>query len=119
MLTTEDGDLAARMRQLSLHGMSRNAWNRYSSAGSWFYDVLEPGYKDNMTDIQAAIGIHQLRRLDGFILRRRQIAARYRAAFSGIPGMHLPVELPNRNHTYHIFPVRIDSSLAAGKKHDG
>ncbi len=109
MLTTQDGDLAARMRQLSLHGMSRNAWNRYSAAGSWFYEVLEPGYKDNMTDIQAAIGIHQLRRLDSFILRRRQIAARYRESFSGIPGIHLPVELPNRNHTYHIFPVRIDS----------
>lgn len=111
MLTTQDGDLAARMRQLSLHGMSRNAWNRYSAAGSWFYEVLEPGYKDNMTDIQAAIGIHQLRRLDSFILRRRQIAACYRAAFSGIPGIQLPVELPNRNHTYHLFPIRIDSEL--------
>ena len=111
MLTTQDGDLAARMRQLSLHGMSRNAWNRYSAAGSWFYDVLEPGYKDNMTDIQAAIGIHQLRRLDSFILRRRQIAACYHSAFSGIPGVQLPVELPNRNHTYHIFPIRIDSEL--------
>ena len=111
MLTTQDGDLAARMRQLSLHGMSRNAWNRYSAAGSWFYEVLEPGYKDNMTDIQAAIGIHQLRRLDSFIMRRRQIAACYRSAFSGIPGVQLPVELPNRNHTYHLFPIRIDSEL--------
>ncbi len=111
MLTTQDGDLAARMRQLSLHGMSRNAWNRYNAAGSWFYDVLEPGYKDNMTDIQAAIGIHQLRRLDGFILRRRQIAAHYREAFSGVTGIHLPVELPNRSHTYHIFPVRIDAEI--------
>ncbi len=111
MLTTQDGDLAARMRQLSLHGMSRNAWNRYSAAGTWFYEVLEPGYKDNMTDIQAAIGIHQLRRLDSFILRRKQIAASYRAAFSKIPGIQLPVELPNRNHTYHIFPIRINSEL--------
>ena len=55
--------------------MSRDAWKRYTEAGSWYYEVLEPGYKYNMTDIQAALGIHQLRRLDGFIRRRQEIAA--------------------------------------------
>ena len=111
MLTTQDNDLAARMRQLSLHGMSRSAWNRYAAGGSWFYDVEEPGYKNNMTDMQAAIGIHQLRRLPGFIERRQFIAGRYREAFAGLPMLRLPVERPGRNHTYHIFPVRIDPRL--------
>src|SRR5579885_1257488 len=80
MLTTNDDRLAARMRLLSLHGMSRDAWKRYSESGSWYYEVTEPGYKCNMTDIQGALGIHQLRRLDGFIARRREIARRYAPA---------------------------------------
>ena len=83
MITTNDDALAQRLRLLSLHGMSRDAWKRYTEAGSWYYEVLEPGYKYNMTDIQAALGIHQLRRLDGFIRRRQEIAAMYDEAFSG------------------------------------
>ncbi len=71
MLTTNDDWLAGRIRLLSLHGMSRDAWKRYTQPGSWYYEVHEAGYKYNMTDIQAALGIHQLQRLDGFIERRR------------------------------------------------
>jgi dTDP-4-amino-4,6-dideoxygalactose transaminase len=67
MITTPDDDLAQKMRLLTLHGMSRDAWKRYTTAGSWYYEVVAPGYKYNMTDIQAALGIHQLRRLDGLI----------------------------------------------------
>ena len=65
MLTTDDAAVADRVRHLSLHGMSRDAWKRYSGAGSWYYEVEAPGFKCNMTDIQAALGIHQLRKLDG------------------------------------------------------
>lgn len=74
MITTSNGSIAERLRTLSLHGMTRDAWKRYSSNGSWFYEVTEAGYKYNMTDIQASLGIHQLRRLPGFIARRRAIA---------------------------------------------
>jgi len=108
MITTEDDGLAERMRVLSLHGMSRDAWKRYTETGSWYYEVVEAGYKANMTDIQAALGIHQLRRLDGFIRRRQQIAATYRGAFSDLPELLLPKELPDRNHVYHLYPVQLD-----------
>lgn len=107
MITTNDGELAARMRLLSLHGMSRDAWKRYTQAGSWYYQVLEPGYKNNMSDLQAAMGIHQLRRLDGFIARRREIAERYRDAFADLPELQLPMDCPRRPHTYHLFAVRV------------
>jgi len=111
MIVTADDALAARMRLLSLHGMSRDAWKRYTDAGSWYYEVLEPGYKCNMTDLQASLGIHQLRRLDGFIERRQALAARYRAAFANLPALELPRELPGRNHVYHLFPVRLAGGL--------
>lgn len=107
MITTNDQRLAARMRLLSLHGMSRDARKRFTEGGSWYYEVVEPGYKDNMTDIQAALGIHQLRRLEEFIRRRGQIAARYHEAFSATPELWLPRERPGRNHTYHLYPVQL------------
>ena len=71
MIAAHDDALADKMRILALHGMSRDAWKRYTSAGSWFYEVVAPGYKDNMTDIQASLGIHQLQRLEGFIATRQ------------------------------------------------
>ncbi|MFB3778139.1 MAG: DegT/DnrJ/EryC1/StrS family aminotransferase [Bryobacteraceae bacterium] len=110
-LTTDDDAFAARVRLLSLHGMSRDAWQRYSEKGSWYYEVVEAGFKYNMTDIQAALGLHQLRRLDQFIHRRQDIARRYREGFAGVPELILPTESPGRNHVYHLFAVR----LAPGK----
>lgn len=107
MITTGDDALARRIRLLSLHGMSRDAWKRYTESGSWYYEVLEPGYKCNMTDIQAALGIHQLRRLDGFIRRRQQIARAYDAAFAGLNEILLPPRLAGRNHTFHLYPIRL------------
>jgi dTDP-4-amino-4,6-dideoxygalactose transaminase len=111
MVTTDDDDLAARIRLLSLHGMSRDAWKRYTQAGSWYYGVLEPGYKYNMTDLQAALGIHQMRRLDGFIRRRLEIAAMYDRAFSDLPEIRLPRRLSGRNHTFHVYPIRLNADL--------
>lgn len=108
MITTGDRELGARMRRLSLHGMSRDAWKRYGESGSWYYEVTEAGYKHNMTDVQAAMGIHQLRRLDGFIERRQQIARQYAEGFGDLPELVLPGELPDRNHIYHLYPVRLD-----------
>jgi dTDP-4-amino-4,6-dideoxygalactose transaminase len=107
MITTDEDGLAEHMRRLALHGMSRDAWKRYTEAGSWYYEVVEPGYKNNMTDIQAAMGIHQLRALDGFIARRREIAARYDAAFADVQEIVLPRPRPDRTHTYHLYPIRL------------
>ncbi|HSW50813.1 MAG TPA: DegT/DnrJ/EryC1/StrS family aminotransferase, partial [Bryobacteraceae bacterium] len=106
-LTTDDDALAARVRMLSLHGMSRDAWQRYSEKGSWYYEVVEAGFKYNMTDIQAALGLHQLRRLDQFIRRRQDIARRYRNGFAGVAELIIPTESPDRNHVYHLFAVRL------------
>jgi dTDP-4-amino-4,6-dideoxygalactose transaminase len=107
MITTGDDSLAERIRLLSQHGMSRDAWKRYTESGSWYYEVLEAGFKYNMTDIQAALGIHQLRRLDGFIRRRQEIAAIYDEAFSDVPEIILPPRQPGRNHTFHLYPIRL------------
>jgi dTDP-4-amino-4,6-dideoxygalactose transaminase len=111
MITTSDDALATRMRLLALHGMSRDAWKRYSETGSWYYEIVEPGYKDNMTDIQAAMGIHQLRQLDGFVQRRQELAALYDQAFSDLPEILLPRRMPGRNHTYHLYPLRLRADL--------
>jgi dTDP-4-amino-4,6-dideoxygalactose transaminase len=115
MITTNDADLAGRVRLLSLHGMSRDAWKRYTQAGNWWYEVLEPGYKSNMSDLQAAIGIHQLRRLNGFIERRREIAARYRDAFADLPELDLPTDCPHRPHAFHLFPVHLAKELLVSR----
>jgi dTDP-4-amino-4,6-dideoxygalactose transaminase len=111
MIATNDAELSARLRLLALHGMSRDAWKRYTEAGSWYYEVLEAGYKCNMTDIQAAMGIHQLRRLDGFIRRRQEIAARYDEAFARMPEIVTPSRLPGRNHTYHLYAIQLRTEL--------
>lgn len=109
MLTTDSDDIARQVRLLALHGMSRDAWKRYSQNGSWYYEVCEAGYKSNMTDIQAALGIHQLARLNSFNARRREIAERYAVAFKDIPGLILPAERPDRNHIYHVYALRLES----------
>jgi dTDP-4-amino-4,6-dideoxygalactose transaminase len=109
MVTTHNKALADRIRTLSLHGMSHNAWNRYTKTGSWQYEVLEPGFKINLNEMQAALGIHQLRRLDQFLDRRREIAAIYERGLSGVPGLVLPAEKPDRRHIYHLYVVWVDS----------
>ena len=107
MITTNNAELAARMRLLSLHGMSRDAWKRYTQAGSWYYEVLEPGYKDNMTDVSASLGLHQLAKLDAFNRTRQRLAARYDHAFGRLGAFRLMQERPNRNHIYHLYPIEI------------
>lgn len=112
MVTVNDPSLADRIRRLTLHGMSQDAWKRYAKTGSWFYEVLEPGFKCNMSDLQAAMGIHQLHRLDRFVEVRQAIAHRYARALSKLPGLTLPEERPDRTHIYHLYPVRVDEHEA-------
>lgn len=109
LVATAQEDLAKHMRTLSLHGMSRDAWKRYSSAGSWYYEVIDSGYKYNMTDIQAALGIHQLRRLDGFIEKRIRYARMYDEAFASLPELTTPIRYPDRLHAYHLYVIRLNS----------
>jgi dTDP-4-amino-4,6-dideoxygalactose transaminase len=113
-LTTGEGgmltgspELLARVRTLGLHGMSRDAWKRYGPGGSWFYSVDEPGFKYNMTDVQAAMGLAQLRKLDGFQRRRRQIVDCYNRAFAAFDALELPAERPEVEHAWHLYVLRL------------
>jgi dTDP-4-amino-4,6-dideoxygalactose transaminase len=108
MITTSDDEFAKDMRILTLHGMSKDAWKRYSNSGSWFYEVVAAGFKNNMTDIAAALGIHQLRRLDGFIESRQKYAELYDEAFRGLDILETPITHPDRNHVYHLYPIRLN-----------
>lgn len=108
MVTTRSAELADRVRMLSLHGLSRDAWNRYSKKGSWYYEIVDLGYKYNMSDIMAAIGLHQLRRIDGFTRRRREIAQRYTEAFGTLPQIILPPhDTTESEHIYHLYTIRL------------
>jgi dTDP-4-amino-4,6-dideoxygalactose transaminase len=114
-LTTGEGgmltgspELLARARTLGLHGMSRDAWKRYGQGGSWFYQVDEPGFKYNMTDVQAAMGVAQLRKLDRFQARRREIVAAYTAAFQEVDALEVPVERPEVEHAWHLYVLRLN-----------
>ena len=107
MLTTADAMLADRLRTRRLHGMSRDAWRRYSSEGSWRYDVSYPGFKYNMTDIAAAMGLVQLRRLPALHRRRQQIVALYDELLADVPGLELPTTRPEVDHAWHLYVVRM------------
>ena len=106
-MLTGDPDFLARARVLSLHGMSRDAWRRYDKGGSWRYEVLAPGFKYNMTDIQAALGLWQLRKLEQFQERRREIVCRYHEAFADVDGLELPVARPDVEHAWHLYVLRL------------
>ena len=117
MLTTDDPELAARVRLFKFHGVSRDAWKAYGAASSARYDTVLAGFKYNLTDIASAMGIHQLRKLDGFIARRAAIAKRYLSGLEGVPGLELPAapSYPHR-HAWHLFTIlveRRDAFMAA------
>ncbi|MBI5667980.1 MAG: DegT/DnrJ/EryC1/StrS family aminotransferase [Chloroflexi bacterium] len=113
-LTTAEGgmlvgspDAIDRARVISLHGMNRDAWKRYSAEGSWYYEVITPGFKYNMTDIQAAIGLVQLERLAEMQQRRREIVAQYQQAFSQVDALQTPVERPEAESAWHLYVLRL------------
>ncbi len=108
MVTTENEEWAERIRVLRLHGISKDAWKRYSRGGSWFYEVVEPGYKYNMTDIQAALALAQLAKLDSMTARRKEISGRYADAISDSPGLSTTALVPGRETSYHLFPLLVD-----------
>jgi dTDP-4-amino-4,6-dideoxygalactose transaminase len=105
MIITADDALATAARVLSLHGMSTGAWNRYSAQGNPSWSIERPGFKCNMTDLQASIGIHQLAKLEGFITRREELVAGYDALLGGIEGLAIPRTLPGRRHAHHLYTI--------------
>jgi perosamine synthetase len=107
MAVTGDAELASRIRLLSLHGLSHDAWDRYSGGGSWDYRILAPGYKYNMTDVAAAIGIHQLARAEQMRRSREAIAQEYVRRLQEIDELELPPTDDNRIHAWHLFPIRL------------
>jgi dTDP-4-amino-4,6-dideoxygalactose transaminase len=117
-LTTGEGGMLTGSPELlddarvwSLHGMSRDAFKRYTSDGSWRYDVVLPGFKYNMPDIQAAIGLHQLKRMDAMQKRRRAIVAQYDEALGELPEVERPVERPDVESAWHIYLLRLRPEL--------
>ncbi|HSW31604.1 MAG TPA: DegT/DnrJ/EryC1/StrS family aminotransferase [Longimicrobiales bacterium] len=106
MLTGEPGFLE-RARIWSLHGMSSDAWKRYHAGGKWFYEVVVPGYKYNMTDIQSSIGLWQLRKLEAFQQRRREIVGNYSRAFEGIEPLQVPSQRAHVDHAWHLYVLRL------------
>lgn len=107
MACTANDEYADRMRIMSLHGISRDAWKRFTAEGSWYYEILAPGFKYNLTDIASAIGIHQLRKADRFHQRRTELARQYQAGLCDVEELILPQTQPDRIHSWHLFAVRL------------
>lgn len=108
MIVTRRPDLAERMRVMRLHGMNRDAFDRFvSRTPAWYYEIVAPGFKYNLTDIAAALGIHQLARLPGFLARRQHLAARYREQLAALP-LILPADAPpGEIHAWHLYVIRL------------
>ena len=108
MAVTADADFAKRMRMMSLHGLSHDAWDRYSgNRRNWDYRIVGAGFKYNLTDIAAAIGIHQLARAEALRLEREALARRYFDAMADVDEIELPPDPPDRIHSWHLFPIRL------------
>ncbi len=108
MLVTRDKKLAARAKVMRLHGMSRDAFDRFTATvPSWYYEIVAPGFKYNLTDIAAALGLHQLKRLPGFQVRRQALAERFNAAFKSLPLVLPPTPAAGDTHSWHLYVVRL------------
>lgn len=107
MACTQRDDYAERMRIMSLHGISKDAWKRFSAEGSWYYEIVAPGFKYNLTDIAAAMGIHQLRRADELHRKRTLWAGLYSHLLADVAEVILPTQQPNRIHSWHLYPIRL------------
>src|SRR5262245_13168123 len=107
MACTNSDEFADWMRIMSLHGISRDAWKRYTSEGSWYYEIVAPGFKYNLSDVAAAIGLHQLRKADSLRERRAQLAEVYSELLADVEEVDCPRTMPNRIHSWHLYSVRL------------
>lgn len=108
MVTTNSDEWASRIRAMSLHGLSRDAWNRYTAKGSWAYEILAPGFKYNLTDIAAALGIPQLHKCDRFWKTRERYAALYNEGFRDLPEIIRPRAADHVQHAWHLYVIQLD-----------
>ncbi len=116
MVVTRRADLVERMKTMRLHGMSRDAFDRFTSTvPSWYYEIVAPGFKYNLTDIAAAIGLHQLARADDFQATREAIAARYTEAFGGLPAIVPPGPPAGDRHAWHLYALRLTDAAPIGR----
>ena len=116
MIVTRDASVAKRSRVMRLHGISRDVFDRFTAtAPSWLYEVVAPGFKYNLTDIAAAMGIHQLRRAHAFQQRRARIAARYDEAFADLPLLAPPGPVAGDTHSWHLYVCRLTDDAAVGR----
>jgi dTDP-4-amino-4,6-dideoxygalactose transaminase len=116
MVVTRDADVAKRIRTMRLHGMSRDAFDRFTAkVPSWYYEIVAPGFKYNLTDIAAALGIHQLKRAREFQARREALAARYDAALADLPVIAPPQPKPDDQHAWHLYVLRLADDAPIGR----
>ena len=109
MVTTNDEELREKLKIWGLHGISKDAWKRYSAEGSWYYEVMCPGYKYNMTDIQASLGLHQLEKLNNFQKKRENIVKAYNEVFKDMKEITIPFVKNNIKHAWHLYVIKIVS----------
>ena len=107
MLLTDDARYAERVAIMSLHGISKDAWKRYTAEGSWYYEIVAPGFKYNMTDVAAALGLRQLTKQERFRDQRAAIRARYDAAFAGLPEVEVPWVPDDVETSWHLYVLRL------------
>jgi perosamine synthetase len=108
MVTTDNEECARRIQMMRLHGISRDAWKRYTAEGSWFYEVVEAGYKYNFTDLQAALGLTQLAKCNALHELRRKISERYTEAFEPHPSLQVPEVFADRTTAWHLYVLRLN-----------
>lgn len=108
MLVTDNQEWAERAQVMSLHGMSRDAWKRHTAEGSWYYEVVAPGFKYNLTDVAAALGLRQLTKQERFLAERRAIAERYRAAFDELPEIEAPTVPSHVETCWHLYLLKLN-----------
>jgi len=108
MITTDNEEWASRCRIMSLHGISKDAWKRYTAEGSWYYEIVAPGYKYNMTDTAAAMGLAQLAKAERMRQRRQEISSIYSRAFGTMPELETPVAPAEHGHAWHLYMLRLN-----------
>ncbi len=118
MLTTDSEAIADRVSIMRLHGIGRDAWKRYAAEGSWYYEVLTAGFKYNMTDVMAAIGLVQLAKCDAMRAKRAEIAKRYDEAFVKLPSLEIPTLLADQQSALHLYVLRLHTDRLAITRND-
>jgi len=112
MLVTRNAELAKRAKVMRLHGMNRDAFDRFTAkTPSWYYEIVAPGFKYNLTDIAAALGLHQLKRITAFQARREEIAQAYNEAFADLPLILPPQPIEGDTHSWHLYVLRLSDEL--------